>query len=264
MERVMKASEDTGMGLGFPLEKSHRYIRRWRLNDGNWKYEYPKEYKGMAKKDVVTSIANKTKEIAGISPITDKSQVYVEYERLRKLSSEGKLRCKALGNKNILVEEGTLDHAKKTKGTVRSEEEMMHKLQYLPYVEEVLKNGVLFMKSRRYSHSWKLDKVPERERTTYSILSKVSYFDKKKGNTVTVGLEVVVAWDSDRKLFVFSFIDQKIKKSLPFDSDISATFWASQAGACETEALSAAESIVVHKISPVKSCAQRVREILQG
>lgn len=245
------------------LEKAYKYIRRWKLNNGDWKYEYPKEYKGMNKKEVVTNITNKTQEITGILPITDKQQVYREYERLRSLSEQGKLKCKALGNKNILVEDGTLAHAKQTRGTVRSEEEMMHKLQYLSFVEDVLKNGVLFMKSRRYNHSWKLDKVPERERTTYSILNKISYFDSKKGKNVTVGLEVVVAWDSERKMFVFSFIDQKIKKSLPYDSDVLATFWASQAGACETEALSAASVIVVHNILPVKSYAQQVRGILQ-
>lgn len=246
------------------LGKAYKYIRRWKLNNGDWEYEYPKEYRGMSKKDVVANIANKTKEITGILPIKDKQQVYNEYDRLRNISERGELKCKALGNKNILVEEGTLDHARKTRGTVRSEEEMMHKLQYLPFVEEVLKTGVLFMKSRRYNNSWKLDKVPERERTTYSILSKVAYFDQKKGKNVTVGLEVVVAWDSDRKMFVFSFIDQKIKKSLPSDSDSVATFWASRAGACETEALSAASFIVVHNILPVKPYAQRVREILQG
>ncbi|MBQ1999077.1 MAG: hypothetical protein II220_06275 [Spirochaetales bacterium] len=60
------------------------------------------------------------------------------------------------------------------------------------------------MKSRKYNHAWSLDKVPQRERTTYGIINKVIYYDKAKDKDITCGLEIVVAWDNERKRFVFS------------------------------------------------------------
>ena len=84
----------------------------------------------------------------------------------------------------------------------------------LLYVVIELKNGILFMKSRKYNHAWSLDKVPQRERTTYGIINKVIYYDKAKDKDITCGLEIVVAWDNERKRFVFSFIDRQIKKIL--------------------------------------------------
>jgi hypothetical protein len=104
------------------------------------------------------------------------------------------------------------------------------------------------MKSRKYNHAWSLDKVPQRERTTYGIINKVIYYDKAKDKDITCGLEIVVAWDNERKRFVFSFIDRQIKKSLLNSKDFSATCEASQVGACNAEALSTADSIIAHPV----------------
>ena len=55
----------------------------------------------------------------------------------------------------------------------------------------------------------------------------VIYYDKAKDKDITCGLEIVVAWDNERKRFVFSFIDRQIKKSLLNSKDFSATCEAS-------------------------------------
>ena len=234
------------------IEKSHKYIRRWKMNNGEWRYEYPK---GVDKKihsfrDVTTALTNKTTEIKDIQPLTTEKQIDAELERLTKLSEEGKLTCPALGNANIYIEDMTTEHAEKTNGVFRTKEAKIHKLQYLSFVEDVLKNGILFMKSRKYNHAWSLDKISERERTTYGIINKVTYFDKKKNKNITCGMEIVVAWDNERKRFVFSFIDRQIKKSLLFNKDFqTTTFEAGQVGACKTEAFSTTDSIIPHLIN---------------
>lgn len=232
------------------IEKSHKYIRRWKMNNGEWGYEYPSGYDKRihSLKDVATGIAGKTKTITDVKPLRTEAEINTELKRLKDLADSGNLKCPALGNSNIYIEDMTAGHAEKTRGRLRTVEERIHKLQYLSFVEPVLKNGVLFMKSRKYNHSWTLDKVPERERTTYGIINKVSFHDDRKGKDVECGLEIVVAWDSERKRFVFSFIDRQIKKSLPYDRDLSATFWACQAGACKAEAFTAADCIIAHLI----------------
>lgn len=235
------------------IEKSHKYIRRWKMNNGEWRYEYPKGFdkKIHSFRDVTTALTNKTTEIKGIQPLTTEKQIDAELERLKKLSEEGKLTCPALGNANIYIEDMTAGHAEKTNNVFRTADAKIHKLQYLSFVEPILKNGILFMKSRKYNHAWTLDKVPERERTTYGIINKVTYTDTRHNNKqVTCGLEIVVAWDDEKKRFVFSFIDRQIKKSLLNSKDIKTTaFEVGQVGACETEALSTTDLIIAHSIN---------------
>lgn len=235
------------------IEKSHKYIRRWKMNNGEWRYEYPKGFdkKIHSFRDVTTALTNKTTEIKGVQPLTTEKQIDAELERLTKLSEEGKLTCPALGNANIYIEDMTTEHAEKTNNVFRTADAKIHKLQYLSFVEPILKNGILYMKSRKYNHTWTLDKVPERERTTYGILNKVTYTDTRHNNKqVTCGLEIVVAWDAERKRFVFSFIDRQIKKSLLNSKDIKTTaFEVGQVGACNTEALSTTNSIIAHPLN---------------
>ena len=235
------------------LEKSHKYIRRWKMNNGEWRYEYPKGFdkKIHSFRDVTTALTNKTTEIKGVQPLTTEKQIDAELERLTKLSEEGKLTCPALGNANIYIEDMTTEHAEKTNNVFRTADAKIHKLQYLSFVEPILKNGILYMKSRKYNHTWTLDKVPERERTTYGIINKVTYTDTRHNNKqVTCGLEIVVAWDAERKRFVFSFIDRQIKKSLLNSKDLKTTaFEVGQVGACDTEALSTTNSIIAHSIN---------------
>lgn len=235
------------------IEKSHKYIRRWKMNNGEWRYEYPKGFdkKIHSFRDVTTALTNKTTEIKGIQPLTTEKQIDAELERLTKLSEEGKLTCPALGNANIYIEDMTTEHAEKTNNVFRTADAKIHKLQYLSFVEPILKNGILYMKSRKYNHTWTLDKVPERERTTYGIINKVTYTDTRHNNKqVTCGLEIVVAWDNERKRFVFSFIDRQIKKSLLNNKDFQATtFEVGQVGACDTEALSTTNSIILHSLN---------------
>ena len=235
------------------IEKSHKYIRRWKMNNGEWRYEYPKGFdkKIHSFRDVTTALTNKTTEIKGIQPLTTEKEIDAELERLTKLSEEGKLTCPALGNANIYIEDMTTGHAEKTNNVFRTADAKIHKLQYLSFVEPILKNGILYMKSRKYNHTWTLDKVPERERTTYGIINKVTYTDTRHNNKqVTCGLEIVVAWDAERKRFVFSFIDRDIKKSLLNSKDIKTTaFEVGQVGACNTEALSTTDSIIAHPLN---------------
>lgn len=235
------------------FEKSHKYIRRWKMNNGEWRYEYPKGFdkKIHSFRDVTTALTNKTTEIKGVQPLTTEKQIDAELERLTKLSEEGKLTCPALGNANIYIEDMTTEHAEKTNNVFRTADAKIHKLQYLSFVEPILKNGILYMKSRKYNHTWTLDKVPERERTTYGIINKVTYTDTRHNNKqVTCGLEIVVAWDAERKRFVFSFIDRQIKKSLLLSKDIKTTaFEVGQVGACNTEALSTTDLIIAHPIN---------------
>lgn len=235
------------------FEKSHKYIRRWKMNNGEWRYEYPKGFdkKIHSFRDVTTALTNKTTEIKGVQPLTTEKQIDAELERLTKLSEEGKLTCPALGNANVYIEDMTTEHAEKTNNVFRTADAKIHKLQYLSFVEPILKNGILYMKSRKYNHTWTLDKVPERERTTYGIINKVTYTDTRHNNKqVTCGLEIVVAWDAERKRFVFSFIDRQIKKSLLNSKDIKTTaFEVGQVGACETEALSTTDLIIAHSIN---------------
>ena len=234
------------------FEKSHKYIRRWKMNNGEWRYEYPKGFdkKIHSFRDVTTALTNKTTEIKGVQPLTTEKQIDAELERLTKLSEEGKLTCPALGNANVYIEDMTTEHAEKTNNVFRTADAKIHKLQYLSFVEPILKNGILYMKSRKYNHTWTLDKVPERERTTYGIINKVTYTDTRHNNKqVTCGLEIVVAWDAERKRFVFSFIDRDIKKSLLNSKDIKTTaFEVGQVGACNTEALSTTDSIIAHPL----------------
>lgn len=232
------------------ISKAYKYIRRWKSNNGKWCYEYPKEYNKETHsfRDVVTGLANKTKMITGIKPLKTESEISAELTRLKKLSDSGMLRCPALGNNNIYIEDMTTGHAKETHGERRTDEARIHKLQYLSFVEPILKNGILFMKSRKYNHSWSLENVPERERTTYGIINKVGYFDEDKNKEMIFGLEIVVAWDNERKRFVFSFIDRQIKKSLHKSRNFSTTCEASQVGACNAEADTTASSIIPHSI----------------
>lgn len=235
------------------FEKSHKYIRRWKMNNGEWRYEYPKGFdkKIHSFRDVTTALTNKTTEIKGVQPLTTEKQIDAELERLTKLSEEGKLTCPALGNANVYIEDMTTEHAEKTNNVFRTVDAKIHKLQYLSFVEPILKNGILYMKSRKYNHTWTLDKVPERERTTYGIINKVTYTDTRHNNKqVTCGLEIVVAWDAERKRFVFSFIDRQIKKSLLNSKDLKTTaFEVGQVGACDTEALSTTDLIIAHSIN---------------
>ena len=235
------------------IEKSHKYIRRWKMNNGEWRYEYPKGFdkKIHSFRDVTTALTNKTTEIKAIQPLTTEKEIDAELERLTKLSEEGKLTCPVLGNANIYIEDMTTGHAEKTNNVFRTADAKIHKLQYLSFVEPILKNGILYMKSRKYNHTWTLDKVPERERTTYGIINKVTYTDTRHNNKqVTCGLEIVVAWDAERKRFVFSFIDRDIKKSLLNSKDIKTTaFEVGQVGACNTEALSTTDSIIAHPLN---------------
>lgn len=242
------------------LEKAHKYIRRWKMNNGEWGYEYPQKHnnKNYSFKDVITKLVNKTTEIKDIKPLTTEEEIDTEIKRLTKLSEKGKLRCPALGNNNIYIEEMTTEHAKKTYGVYRTNEARIHKLQYLSFVEPVLKNGVLFMKSRKYNHSWSLDKVPERERTTYGIINKVTYFDNKKNKQITCGMEIVVAWDNKRKMFVFSFIDRQIKKSLLSNKDLNkASFEVSQVGASKKEAFTTTNYIIPQQENMSRKKSQR-------
>ena len=242
------------------LEKAHKYIRRWKMNNGEWGYEYPQKHnnKNYSFKDVITKLVNKTTEIKDIKPLTTEEEIDTEIKRLTKLSEKGKLRCPALGNNNIYIEEMTTEHAKKTYGVYRTNEARIHKLQYLSFVEPVLKNGVLFMKSRKYNHSWSLDKVPERERTTYGIINKVTYFDNKKNKQITCGMEIVVAWDNKRKMFVFSFIDRQIKKSLLLNKDLNkASFEVSQVGASKKEAFTTTNYIIPQQENMSRKKSQR-------
>ncbi|MCQ2604550.1 MAG: hypothetical protein MJ215_05870 [Spirochaetia bacterium] len=149
-----------------------------------------------------------------------------------------------IGNRNIGIENRTVEHAKRSKGIDRTEEAALHKFKFFSFIEPVLKNGRLFMKSRRYNY-----KTSSNERTTYGIVNKVSFFDKHKNKQITCGVEIVVAWNSEKKQYVLSTIEQKIKKSL--NKDFSTTsFGACQVGACNAiaYALSTANYIILHPI----------------
>ena len=236
------------------LLKSHKYIRRWKVGD-KWRYEMPKDQKRNIRHNVAKNeIAKKTKLITGIKPLTNATEQDID-EALVQLSiyaMDGKLKCPALGNHSVYITERTQDHIKRTKGTFRPTEEMYHKAKYIPFIPEILKNGKLSEKSMT------------KEGVIFGIIGQVEYFDDKKNKTVREYVELAINFDKDTRKYVFSFSDDKIKKSLPASKDFSkTTFLVCPVGACIAEAFSTTNNNIQQNNSVVKkSVYDQTREIL--
>ena len=189
-------------GLPLMLRKAHKYISRWQKN-GKWDYRYPSDQnKGNSIHDAKSRIALKTTPIKDIQPLSFPAESVIkdEIEKLKRLSRMGKLICPALGGRNVYIDSKFENHAKRTKGSARTMAAYFQKVRFLPFVQEVLKRGkVLTVSYRRKG-------VSENKRTTYSIVCRIK---------ATQAVEVTVAYDKQKNLYLLSLADFNIKKALP-------------------------------------------------
>ncbi len=200
----------------YDIEKAYKYIRRYMGKDGKWLYVYPSNQpRNVTKRAAIKKIAMETPIIQGaILDDLSEENIDKELDKLNKLGDS--LRCKALGNKQIYINETTKSHGFETKGKDRSDEETIHKMRYLPFVPEILKNGKLLFKSYRHEYEFdeetgKYGKQLKHKHMTYGIVCRIKYFDKSKGKNVVEPLEIAVAYDEEHKNYVLSFIDYDIK-----------------------------------------------------
>lgn len=187
------------------LEKSHKYISRW-FKNGKWEYEYPSnQKKDNGRGNAKNEIALKTKVITGIKPLINptEKEIDIVISELKELSDSGKLNCPALGNENIYIIDETKSHAQKTGDTVRTPEATNHKFFYLPFVEQLLKNGKISEKSYRKNNN-------ETKRLTYGIIGRVEYRNEEQV-TVKENVEIAVGYDSEKRKYVLSFANYKTK-----------------------------------------------------
>ena len=186
------------------IEKSHKYIRRWRVcND--WRYEMPKDQKKNVKhSEAKLKIAKRTKLITGIKPLLNasKSEIDNALVNLSLYAMDGRLKCPALGNNSIYITGRTQEHIKETHGEQRSPKEIQHKAKYIPFVSEILRNGKISEKSM------------SKEGVIYGIIGQVEYYDDEKNKTVRETVEIAINFDASKRKYVFSFSDKSIKKSL--------------------------------------------------
>ncbi len=214
------------------IEKSAKYIKRW-FSNGEWHYIYPPKYRaGRNRTKAKIAIANETKMITGIKPLTNVSESEID-EALLKLSlyaNEGKLKCSALGNSSVYITHRTQEHIKNTKGNDRPIEAVKHKAKYIPFIQELLRNGKICEKSS------------SKKGVIYGIVGRVEYFDEKKQKKITEVVELAINYDEQKRKFVFSFCDYGIKKSLLNGRD-SDNFLACPIADTETA------SITVYRIS---------------
>lgn len=202
------------------IEKAHKYIRRYMDSEGKWQYIYPSNQpRNVSRRKAIKTIAKETPIILG-NILTDLSEENIdkELEKLKQLSQNQELKCKAIGNYNIGITENTKNHAYETKGVDRSAEETIHKLKYLPFVPEILSKGKLLYKS--YRHEFEEDKETgvkgkeiKHKHLTYGVVCRIKYFDPEKKKNVVEPLELVIAYNEDKKKYVLSFIDYDINVS---------------------------------------------------
>lgn len=195
------------------IEKAYKYIRKYKDANGEWRYVYPSNQPGISSnRKAIKNIALETPIISGqiLDEVTEEN-VDAEIARLQ----EQKLICPALGNREILVNEKTKEHGYETKGEDRSVEATRHKLRYLPFVPEILKNGKLLYKSYRREYEYDKEtgvkgKYLPHKNVTYGILCRIKYFDKDKNKNVIEPVELVIAYDEEKKNYVLSFTDYNI------------------------------------------------------
>ena len=186
------------------IEKSAKYIKRW-FSNREWHYIYPPKYRaGRNRTKAKIAIANETKMITGIKPLTNVSESEID-EALLKLSifaMDGKMKCPALGNQSVYITERTQEHIKETHNVPRTFSEMSHKSKYIPFVPAILKNGKICEKSS------------SKKGVIYGIIGRVEYFDEKQKKIIRESVELAINFDNSTRKFVFSFADKLIKKSL--------------------------------------------------
>ncbi|MBO4640878.1 MAG: hypothetical protein J5710_14095 [Treponema sp.] len=189
------------------IEKAYKYIRRWEKPGGGWNYEYPSDMprntrendKIVTRRKARKHIANKTKIITGVKLIQNDDDYDREVNRLKQLSRKGQLRCKALGNENIIINDITIEHTKATKGDPRPPKEVYHKRMLFSFAEQVLKNGILNEVTRRNTKG--------KEHITYGIVNMCRYYDKYLDKVVDIPVEIAVGYDEDSKKYVLSASD---------------------------------------------------------
>lgn len=189
--------------LDSSFEKAYKYIRRYKKNN-KWFYVYPNGVTEQPKKALV-ELAKKTKLITGIRPLDINSygdlRNYINI--LKQKSEKNELKCPALGNVNIEIEEDTYKHFVFTHGKMRPFAETQHKAAYLPFVQEILKNGILCEKSK------------SKEGVIYGVCGQIQYFNKKENKIKKEMIELAINFDKESKKFLFSVSsDIEIKKSL--------------------------------------------------
>ena len=187
------------------LEKSHKYVSRW-FKNGKWQYKWPTNQKrGIGHSRSKKNIADQTKVITGIQPFFNPTESMIdnELDRLKKLSESGNLKCPALGNADIIINDMTKNHMNETKGETRTDAARDNKAFNLPFTEEILKNGKLAEKSYqpRYDENGKEIK---NKKLTYGIVGRVSYFDNKHKQKNEY-VEIAVAYDENSDKYVLSF-----------------------------------------------------------
>lgn len=194
------------------IEKAYKYIRKFKVNN-KWKYIYPSNLpRKISTRQAVKAIAMNTPIMSG-KILEDLSEESIDEEiaRLQTLDLE----CPALKNMNIVVNEKTKEHAFETKGKERDSKETIHKLRYLPFVPDILKNGKLLFKSYRREYEYNEEtgekgKHLPNKHMTYGVVCRIKYFDKKKNKNVIEPVELVIAYDEEQQNYVLSFTDYEI------------------------------------------------------
>lgn len=122
--RTVKKSLDDG-GI---IEKSHKYIRRRLDTSGQWKCEYPNQYKGehsaKHRAHVKAEIAKKTDLIENVNPINPDciSAVNKKLDELETLSKNGKLKYR--NTSVVFYKKKFRKHLENTNGKKRDEDEL--------------------------------------------------------------------------------------------------------------------------------------------
>jgi len=185
----------------FGIEKSHKYIRRYKkAGKNNWFYVYPGnkvDNSGKPRTQEKLQIALKSPVIKNIKPLSNPtlSDIKKEFSKLTQLSKNGNLKVKAYGNFPIIINKKSYDHLLKAKGKPRLPNVIRDRAELLPFVPEILNNtGVLGEKSAR------------RTSTAYGILGRCDV------NGVIKTVEISLAYDKSSRLFFLS--DYEIKKAL--------------------------------------------------
>ena len=185
----------------FGIEKSHKYIRRYKkAGKNNWFYVYPNnknDNTGKPRIQEKLQLALKSPVINNIKPLSNPTinDINNEITKLRKLSKIGKLKVKAYGNFPILINKKSYNHFFYSKGKPRLPNVIQERAELLPFVAEILNNsGILGEKSVR------------RTETAYGILCRCNV------NGVVKTVEISLAFDEKSRLFFLS--NYEIKKAL--------------------------------------------------
>mgnify|MGYP002856282109 CR=1 FL=1 len=182
------------------LEKAHKYIRRWLDASGQWKYEYPNQFKGehsaKHRARVKAEIARNTELIERVNPINpdDVAEVNEKLNELEALSKNKKLKYR---NMNVVFYKKKFKkHLERPNGKGRDEKELKTRKALLPYIPRILENG-------------RIDEISHKGKETF-----IGVAGRALVNGIETGIEITLVKKTADKKMVLSLFDIDIKKSL--------------------------------------------------